>query len=84
MQRFQAGLTSVQSPHNVVVVALFGPKQLHLSIETVLYSVFRSSYELSHEEIPIKIRYFLMNVRSMQSSQHILNADVVPELNSMY
>ena len=79
MQRFETGFTGIHSSHYKVVVALFGPQKLHLSIETVLNSVFRCSHKLAQEEVSIKISYFFMNIRSMKSSEHILNANIIPE-----
>lgn len=68
MQRFDIRLSSIQSLHDEIVMALLCSKQLHLSIETILDSIFRRCDDLSQEKITIKVRYFFMNIACVQSS----------------
>ena len=79
MQRLDVGLAGIEGLHDEVVVALLRPQQLHFSVETVLDPVLRSGHDLSQEKVPVKIRYFFVNVARVQSPEQVLNADIVPE-----
>lgn len=65
MQRLQARLSGVESAHDEVVVALFGPEQLHFSIDTIDDAFLGAAGDLSYEEVGVEIRYFFVDVRSV-------------------
>lgn len=62
MKGLQTGLSSVQSPHDEVVVALFGSEQLHFAIDAICDSIFRAIEDLAHEEVSVKVWYFFVYV----------------------